>query len=105
MPTDKPRVTITMSSDQFEKVDNYRFSHKMKNQTQAILTLIEYGLSSIEKAPSDIDGDVPSRLKTLIDSYNQLNDEGQLKLVDLADDLVSSGKYIKTDPARLGKMA
>lgn len=32
--------------------------------------------------------------------YRQLNTEGREKLVDYADDLVSSGKYIKSDSAR-----
>ena len=30
MPTEKPRVTITMSNEQFNRIDNYRFDHKMK---------------------------------------------------------------------------
>lgn len=29
--------------------------------------------------------------------YDKLNDEGKAKLVDYADDLVRSGKYIKTE--------
>lgn len=33
----------------------------------------------------------------LLSLYNQLNTQGQEKLVDYADDLVTSGKYIKTD--------
>lgn len=49
MPTEKPRVTITMSNDQFKSIDNYRYAHKMKNQTQAILSLIENGLSKLEQ--------------------------------------------------------
>ena len=31
--------------------------------------------------------------------YLQLNREGQEKLIDYADDLISSGKYIKSDSA------
>ncbi len=59
MPTEKPRVTITMSKDQLDKIDNYRFDEKMKNQTQAILSLIELGFAELsstntayKKAPS-----------------------------------------------------
>lgn len=59
MPTEKPRVTITMSQEQLSKIDEYRFGHKIKNQTQAILSLIDVGLTDIfsesdkqkEKAP------------------------------------------------------
>lgn len=39
----------------------------------------------------------------LISLYRKLNLEGQEKLLDYADDLVSSGKYIKSNPGKLGK--
>lgn len=39
----------------------------------------------------------------LTDLYRQLNTDGQEKLIDYADDLVSSGKYIKSDPSKLGQ--
>ena len=39
----------------------------------------------------------------LISLYQELNQEGQEKLLDLADDIVSSGKYIKSDSDKLGK--
>lgn len=38
----------------------------------------------------------------LVSLYRELNEEGQKKLVDYADDLVSSGKYIKSNQDRLG---
>lgn len=39
----------------------------------------------------------------LVSLHRQLNTEGQEKLLDYADDLVASGKYIKSDPDQLGK--
>lgn len=48
MPTEKPRVTITISEEQLKQVDDYRYSNKMKNQTQAILSLVKKGLDSID---------------------------------------------------------
>lgn len=48
MPTEKPRVTITMSREELERIDNFRFENKMKNQTQAILSLIKSGLKELE---------------------------------------------------------
>lgn len=38
---------------------------------------------------------------TLLSLHRQLNGEGQEKLLSYADDLVSSGKYIKNDPLGL----
>ena len=37
--------------------------------------------------------------------YHKLNKEGQTKLIDYADDLVLSGKYIKIDSAGMGQEA
>lgn len=69
MPTDKPRVTFTVSQDTLDKIDDYRFRNKSKNQTQAILSLIEKGLSNYEKEnPSDSDESEPEGTeKWLID--------------------------------------
>lgn len=39
---------------------------------------------------------------TLIKNFAQLNREGQEKLVETSDDMVASGKYIKTHQADLG---
>lgn len=43
------------------------------------------------------------RQSSLLASFYQLNEEGQEKLVEYADDLVSSGKYIKSDPSVVGQ--
>lgn len=47
MPTKKPRVTFTLDEKQLNRIDNYRFNYKLKNQTQAILSLIENGLDAL----------------------------------------------------------
>lgn len=36
--------------------------------------------------------------RTLINNYDNLNNEGQKKLTDYSNDLVSSGNYIKSNP-------
>lgn len=40
---------------------------------------------------------------TLLHNFDQLNQEGQERLVETSDDMVSSGKYKKIDPAELDK--
>lgn len=95
MPTKKPRVTFAISEEQLATVETYQQENRIKNQSQAILSLIDKGLSDFlpqdkEKAPP------PDAVETkLINMYRKLNEEGQEKLVDYADDLVSSGKYKK----------
>lgn len=43
------------------------------------------------------------KMKHLIKLYCELNEEGQALVADYTDTLVASGKYIKSDPAELGK--
>lgn len=56
MPTEKPRVTFTVSEETLSKIDDYRFKSKAKNQSQAIISLLERALDDLapenEKAPS-----------------------------------------------------
>lgn len=43
------------------------------------------------------------QLQALANALNQLNEEGQEKLLDYAADLVASGRYIKTGSSGLGQ--
>lgn len=83
MPTIKPRVTITMDSEQLEKIEEYRFNHRCKNQTQAILSLIETGFSTIE---SSVDHSTDKHTLTnaeikIIKNYRELDKHGK-EMVD-----------------------
>ena len=64
MPTEKPRFTITLDEELANKIDNYKFTHRMKNQTQAVVSLIEKGFDSLhadhrktEKSPAPEDAE------------------------------------------------
>lgn len=102
MPTEKPRVTFTISQERLSEVEAYRFDNKFKSQTQAILSLIDKGLSGIKKDnPPDATEATPGE-EHLIELYRELNTEGQHLVVDYADTMVASGKYIKSNPDKLG---
>ena len=47
MPTEKPRITFTLDEETLKAVDEYRFKYKKKNQSQAILSLIDLGMESL----------------------------------------------------------
>lgn len=83
MPTQKPRITITMSEDQLSQIEEYRYEKRMKNQTQAILSLIEKGIdllaaedpaiiNTIKKAPS-----LPDEALKVARDYNGLDTHGK----------------------------
>ena len=46
---------------------------------------------------------LPPQLQALADALDQLNEEGQEKLLDYAADLVASGRYIKTCASDMGQ--
>lgn len=59
--------------------------------------------SGIETPPTpEGEGRLPDDERRLLALFHQLNREGRERLVEIADDMVSSGKYIKTDPSTLG---
>lgn len=76
MPTEKPRVTFTISQERLSEVEAYRFDNKIKNQTQAILSLIDKGLSGLEsetrKAPS-----LPDEAQKVAARYSKLDRFGK----------------------------
>ncbi len=95
MPTQKPRVTFAVSSERLGEITKFGKTAGCKNLSQAILTLIDRGLSDMEQEPVLLSAR-SVLCEDLVKMFDQLNEEGQEKLVSYADDLVSSGKYIKT---------
>ena len=51
MPTTNPRITFTVSDETMRQIDEYRFEHRMRNQTQAILSLIDLGFQALTGEP------------------------------------------------------
>ena len=56
---------------------------------------------------SDLVGDAatPAELAPLAAAWAELNEEGRQRLIDYAEDLTSSGRYIKNHPDRVQKEA
>lgn len=74
MPTEKPRVTFTISKERLSDVEDYRFENKLKNQTQAILSLLEKGLSGIEKEKAL---PLSDKAQKVAEQYLELDSHGQ----------------------------
>ena len=56
MPTKKPRVTFTLTEEQLFKIETYRVENGIKNQTQAILSLLQKAADKISAEASEIAG-------------------------------------------------
>lgn len=84
MPTDKPRFTITVDDDLFDQITEYRFSNRMKSQTQAVLSLIDKGLAVLS---GDYAKDLSSsEEENHIKKYRTLDEYGK-KAVDAVLDI------------------
>lgn len=79
MPTNKPRVTFALSEGQLERLEDYRIDQRIKNQSQAILSLIEKGLSDIEKngTTSKEPPEEKKKFDELVKKYRLLDHEWQ----------------------------
>lgn len=81
MPTDNPRITFTVSKDMYDKIDSYKFETRQKNQTQAILSLINSGLAVLS-------GEEVKPVTALPDKYTALDAHGKYVV-----DLVINAEY------------
>lgn len=51
MPTEKPRFSLSIPQELLNRIDQYRFDNHIKNQTKAVVTLLEIGLTSLGITP------------------------------------------------------
>lgn len=49
MATDNPRITFTLSEEMRARIDEYRFDNRIRNQTQAIVSLLNRGLQVLNE--------------------------------------------------------
>lgn len=109
MATTKPRFSVTFSDDAFAKIQKYQKDNSISTQSKAVAQLVELAMSEVESGQETIDVSNSDMLEsdtlrsTLLHNFDQLNHEGRERLVETSDDMVASGKYIKSDPAELGQ--
>ncbi len=103
MPTKKPRVTFAISTERLNEVNAYSKFKGCKNLSQAILLLIDKGLSDVEMTPPRLPAS-PLQ-ETLLSNFSQLSIKGKRRLVETADTMVASGKYAITDPPPIAQIA
>ena len=83
-------------------------ARKQKNVALEVAFKLSAGLHvSLERLNGLPERDAPKPIAEdrLLYLFHQLNEEGQEKLIDSADDLVKSEKYIKSHSARMGREA
>lgn len=53
MPTEKPRIIITLDNELFQKIEDIRYSHRIPSRSQATLQLLELGIKAMEQAQAE----------------------------------------------------
>ena len=101
MPTEKHRLSVTFPNGMFDEIVKYQEANSLRSQSSAIIELLHLGIAELDNSPSESLSDLIPSETQLLALHRQLNEEGQEKLLSYADDLVSSGKYIKSDPLGL----
>lgn len=82
MPTEMRRVTIAVPAGTMSEIDCYRYREKIKNQTQAVLSLIEMGLDACCSPKEDASSLSAAAMQMALD-YDSLDLHGQRLLREL----------------------
>jgi metal-responsive CopG/Arc/MetJ family transcriptional regulator len=48
MPTEKPKVLITLEDDLLQRIEDFRYGNRIPSRAEAVRKLIEEGLKNIE---------------------------------------------------------
>ena len=51
MATDKPRYTVSVDNDLFQKIEDFRFERRFQTRSEATVELIRLGLKALGKDP------------------------------------------------------
>lgn len=105
MATNKPRFSVTFEEESYRKIQEYRKENGISTQSKAVARLIEIALNEIYAEGQAVEDNDCVLRKTLLENFDQLNREGQENLVETSDDMVLSGKYIKSNPVKMGEEA
>ena len=49
MATDRPRYTVSVDPELFQKIEDFRFEHRFQTRSEATVDLIRLGLEALER--------------------------------------------------------
>lgn len=95
----KPRFSVSVDADLYDKITTYQHGKKIKSQTQAIAEILKIGINSILEedgiTPPEPDPPIPPQLARIIEIYDSMNSEGQYELAKQARLLSLAPEYKK----------
>ncbi len=104
MSTERPRYTVSVDQELFDKIEDYKFKMRYGTRSDATVDLIEKGLSALSSEASSTTkkfpvpaepetGERDSNTQALLEAFHRLNKEGQDRLVEFSEMLLSKDKY------------
>ncbi len=105
MENKKPRFSVTVDADLYEKINEYQHEQRINSQTQAIAAILKIGIEAIMeedgKPPTEdhVEPEIPEQLAKIIEVYYSMNPTGQQLLEIQADLLSNEPKYKKDSSA------
>ena len=98
MATDKPRFSLTLDSDTFDKLVSYKERHGFSTKSRAIQALVLAGLDDFEKTAEPVTKEkAPSILQDgdseMLGLYHKLDNRDQGRVLGYMDHLLESEKY------------
>lgn len=49
MPTDKPRIMVTLSEEMYQEIEDFRFENRFQSRSEAVLFLLRRALDAEKK--------------------------------------------------------
>lgn len=98
MPTNKPRFMVTVSDELHQQIDNYRFENRCRSQTEAVIQLVERGLSVLQTDSVDdvatknepaLLGELTEKERSFLNSFASLTPTNRRILLAIAEVLLS----------------
>ena len=53
MSTERPRYTVSVDSELFQQIEDFRFSRRFQTRSEATVCLIRLGLAALERESAD----------------------------------------------------
>lgn len=100
MPTEKPRISFAVPEDLMDKIDSFRFDNRIRNQSQAVIQLMERGLEAlnaadgIKKEPAFYDT-LEDAERELLGLFRSVNAAGQTAILANARGVAATPEYKK----------
>ena len=88
-----------------EKILSGQTKNPGVNSIQSVVHAMGFTLNDIDPKMKNATTDVDSGEERLLGYYRTFNEEGRERLIETADDMARSGKYIKSNPHQLRKEA